>query len=155
MVEISKSKIVKAENEVLIKTIAIQKREFLSLSNYGIIQGFWSLNPTPLDNNGENVKSTKKNGFMRFDSYADFKTQLLALLKEDMMFFAGMRPKKELGKWSFFIIDLDLLSLIINYFNLEYLLKTSSVNFEYTILSKNTEPNFSLDINTKALKSKS
>ena len=69
-----------------------------NLKNYGIIQGFWSLNPTPLDNNGENVKSTKKNGFMRFDSYADFKTQLLALLKEDMMFFAGMRPKKELGK---------------------------------------------------------
>ncbi|MEW5897420.1 MAG: hypothetical protein AB1668_07025 [Nanoarchaeota archaeon] len=69
-----------------------------NLKNYGIIQGFWSLNPAPLDNKGENVKSTKKKGFMRFDSYADFKTQLLALLKEDMMFFAGMRPKKELGK---------------------------------------------------------
>ena len=70
-----------------------------NLKNYGIIQGFWSLNPAPLDNNGENVKSTKKKGFLRFDSYSDFKTQLLALLKEDMMFFAGMKPKKELGKF--------------------------------------------------------
>ena len=70
-----------------------------NLKNYGIIQGFWSLNPAPLDNNGENVKATKKKGFMRFDSYFDFKTQLLGLLKEDMMFFAGMKPKKELGKF--------------------------------------------------------
>ena len=70
-----------------------------NLKNYGIIQGFWSLNPVPLDNNGENVKATKKKGFLRFDSYSDFKTQLLALLKEDMMFFAGMKPKKELGKF--------------------------------------------------------
>ena len=70
-----------------------------NLKNYGIIQGFWSLNPSPWDNDGENVKSTKKKGFLRFDSYSDFKTQLLALLKEDMMFFAGMKPKKELGKF--------------------------------------------------------
>jgi len=52
-----------------------------------------------LDNNGENVEATKKKGFLRFDSYYDFKTQLLTLLKEDVMFFAGMKPKKELGKF--------------------------------------------------------
>ena len=69
-----------------------------NLKNYGIIQGFWSLNPAPLDNNGENIKSTEKKGFIRFDSFSDFKTQLLTLLKEDMMFFAGMKPKKQLGK---------------------------------------------------------
>ncbi len=44
-----------------------------NLRNYGIIQGFWSLNPSPLDNNGENVKATKGKGFLRFDSYSDFK----------------------------------------------------------------------------------
>lgn len=38
-----------------------------NLKNYGIIQGFWSLNPAPLDNNGENIKSTEKKGFIRFD----------------------------------------------------------------------------------------
>ncbi len=70
-----------------------------NLKNYGIIQGFWSLNPAPLDNNGENVKATNKKGFIRFDSYSDFKAQLLALLKKDMRFFAGMKPTKELGKF--------------------------------------------------------
>lgn len=70
-----------------------------NLKNYGITQGFWSLNPAPLDNNGDNIKKTKGRGFLRFDSYADFKTQLLTLLKEDMMFFAGMKSKNELGKF--------------------------------------------------------
>lgn len=69
-----------------------------NLKNYGIIQGFWSLNPVPLDNNGENVKTTKNKGFLKFDSYSEFRDGLLGLLKEDMMFFAGMRPKNELGK---------------------------------------------------------
>jgi len=70
-----------------------------NLKNYGIIQGFWSLNPAPLDNDGENIKTTGKKGFIRFDDYSEFKEKLLALLKEDMMFFAGMKPKKELGKF--------------------------------------------------------
>ncbi|MBI2522912.1 hypothetical protein HYW19_00830 [Candidatus Woesearchaeota archaeon] len=70
-----------------------------NLKNYGIIQGFWSLNPAPLDSNGENVKVTKNKGFLRFDSYSEFRAGLLGLLKEDMMFFAGMRPKNELGKF--------------------------------------------------------
>lgn len=68
-----------------------------NLKNYGIIQGFWSLNPAPLDHNGDNIKSTKEKGFLRFDSYDDFRTRLLALLGEDMMFFAGMKSKRELG----------------------------------------------------------
>lgn len=70
-----------------------------NLKNYGIVQGFWSLNPAPLDDNGENIKTTNKKGFMRFDSYADFKAQLLSVLREDMRFFAGMRPQQELGKF--------------------------------------------------------
>lgn len=69
-----------------------------NLKKYGIIQGFWSLNPMPLDNNGKNIKATTGRGFLRFDSYSEFKTQILNLLKEDMMFFAGMKSKKELGK---------------------------------------------------------
>ena len=42
--------------------------------------------------------TTKGKGFLRFDSYSDFKNNLLTLLKEDMMFFAGMKSKNELGK---------------------------------------------------------
>ena len=69
-----------------------------NLRNYGIIQGFWSLNPAPLDNNGENIKTTKGNGFIRFDSFSDFNDSLLDLLKEERTFFAGMKTKKQLGK---------------------------------------------------------
>lgn len=70
-----------------------------NLKNYGIIQGFWSLNPAPLDANGENIKNTIGNGFFRFDSYIEFKDKLLSLLKKEMMFFAGMKSKNELGKF--------------------------------------------------------
>lgn len=70
-----------------------------NLRVYGIIQGFWSLNPAPLDNKGDNIKTTKGKGFQRLDSYNEFKDKLLALLKEDMMFFAGMKSKNELGKF--------------------------------------------------------
>ncbi|MBI2507762.1 hypothetical protein HYV89_02305 [Candidatus Woesearchaeota archaeon] len=70
-----------------------------NLKSYGIIQGFWSLNPAPLDNNGESLKATKRNGFLRLDTYSDFKSATLNLLKEDMRFFGGMKPKNELGKF--------------------------------------------------------
>ena len=38
------------------------------LKTDGIIQGFWSINPDPLDNNGVNIKQTPKNGFYKFDN---------------------------------------------------------------------------------------
>jgi len=69
-----------------------------NLKKYGIIQGFWSLNPKPLDNNGENIKSTPEKGFFRFDSFSEFKQYLFELLSEEKEFFAGMKSKKELGK---------------------------------------------------------
>ena len=70
-----------------------------NLKNYGIIQGFWSLNPEPLDKNGENIKVTDKKGYRRFDIFSEFKEKLLSLLKEDLMFFGGMKPKDDLGKF--------------------------------------------------------
>ena len=42
------------------------------LKEAGIIQGFWSINPQPLDNNGDNIKLTSKKGFIRFDSIQDY-----------------------------------------------------------------------------------
>ena len=69
-----------------------------NLKKYGIIQGFWSLNPKPLDNNGENIKSTPGKGFFRFDSFSEFRQFLLELLSEEKEFFAGMKSKEELGK---------------------------------------------------------
>lgn len=69
-----------------------------NLKNYGIIQGFWSLNPSPLDANGDNLKTTEKEGFRRFDSYPEFRENILDLLGEELMFFGGMKPKSELGR---------------------------------------------------------
>lgn len=69
-----------------------------NLKRYGIIQGFWSLNPSPLDNNTENIKRTPYSGFIRFDSFVEFQKSVLSLLKEERTFFAGMKTRKELGE---------------------------------------------------------
>ncbi len=63
----------------------------------GIIQGFWSVNPNPLDNNGENIKITTKKGFMRFDTFNGLTKSIDNLLSQDFNFFSSMKSKKELG----------------------------------------------------------
>jgi len=64
----------------------------------GIIQGFWSVNPSPLDNDGDNIKNTTAKGFVRMDSYAELGNNLKRLFSEDLEFFSSMKSKKELGK---------------------------------------------------------
>lgn len=64
----------------------------------GIIQGFWSVNPKPLDNDGENIKKTNKQGFYRFDSFSELKNSLETLLSEERNYFSSMKSKKELGQ---------------------------------------------------------
>ena len=64
----------------------------------GIIQGFWSVNPKPLDDNGENIKKTEKQGFNRFDSFEELRNAFNGLLSEETNFFSSMKSKKELGK---------------------------------------------------------
>jgi hypothetical protein len=68
------------------------------LKKAGIVQGFWSTNPEPLDNNGENIKSTKHKGFIRFDSIQELYNTLDKLLSKEMEFFSSMKSKKELGQ---------------------------------------------------------
>ncbi|MCD6319526.1 MAG: hypothetical protein J7M03_02480 [Candidatus Desulfofervidaceae bacterium] len=70
------------------------------LKNAGIVQGFYSLNPCPLDNphHANNIKATSKKGFIRFDSYTEFQEEITILLSGDREFFRGMKTKKELGK---------------------------------------------------------
>jgi len=76
------------------------------LKRGGIIQGFWSMNPKPLDNpvaprlvgNGDSIKATEGLGFYRFDAYDDFLKKLEELFREEREFFSGMRTKDELGK---------------------------------------------------------
>lgn len=64
----------------------------------GIIQGFWSVNPKPLDNDGENIKKTEKQGFYRFDSFNELKNAFSNLLAEERNYFSSMKSKKELGQ---------------------------------------------------------
>lgn len=68
------------------------------LHNAGIVQGFWSVNSEPLDNNGENIKETPKGGFYRMDNYSELENHLENLLSEPKEFFSSMKSKKELGK---------------------------------------------------------
>lgn len=68
-----------------------------NLKRNGIIQGFWSVNPKPLDNEGT-PKSTPQRGFLRVDSYEELKENILALLNEEREFFAGMYTRKRLGE---------------------------------------------------------
>jgi len=70
-----------------------------NLKDYGIIQGFWSLNPKPLDvDSTDNLKRTEKEGFIRFDEYSEFQERTIQLLEEERSFFAGMKSKNELGR---------------------------------------------------------
>jgi len=70
------------------------------LKKYGLIQGFWSLNPKPLEDtrDPDNLKMTPQSGFYRFDNETELKEKLLQILKMDFTFFAGMLDKETLGK---------------------------------------------------------
>lgn len=78
------------------------------LRRSGIIQGFWSVNPKPLDNpvtpqlfgnEGGGKKATEGLGFYRFDTYDELLRKLEELFREDREFFSSMRTKDELGKF--------------------------------------------------------
>jgi len=64
----------------------------------GIIQGFLSVNPNPLDDNKENIKKTPKEGFCRIDNFGELNNFLKVLLSEERSFFSSMKNKKELGE---------------------------------------------------------
>lgn len=68
------------------------------LKSAGIIQGFWSLNPFPL-NHGNTRKTTPKGGFLRIDSSAELKIHLNRLFNQNLNFFSGMENLESLGKY--------------------------------------------------------
>ena len=68
------------------------------LKKNGIIQGFWSVNPHPLDNNGENIKQTEQMAFYKFDDYQELEQFSLDLLTEEREFFSSMQTKRRLGE---------------------------------------------------------
>ncbi len=68
------------------------------LKRNGIIQGLWSVNPNPLDSDGENIKSTPFKGFYRFDDYEELKRYTINLLQEEREFFSSMQTRRKLGE---------------------------------------------------------
>lgn len=67
------------------------------LKNAGIIQGFWSLNPFPL-NHGNTRKRSHKNGFFRMDNIDELNMSLNQLFNQDLNFFSGMESPQRLGE---------------------------------------------------------
>ena len=68
------------------------------LKKAGIIQGFWSLNPFPL-NHGNTRKRSHKNGFLRMDNTDEFNMSLDKLFNQELNFFSGMQNPKKLGQF--------------------------------------------------------
>ena len=66
------------------------------LKNAGVIQGFWSVNPKPL-NNEDTLKSTPKGGFTCFDNTIALKNAIDELIDSDLNFFSSMKSKEEIG----------------------------------------------------------
>ena len=69
-----------------------------NLKNTGIIQGFWSLNPNPLNDFSNPLLNTEKLGFQTITSYDILINKLSKMLKNDLQFFSSMMSKAELGK---------------------------------------------------------
>ena len=67
------------------------------LKNAGIIQGFWSLNPFPL-NHGNTRKTSLKKGFIRFDNGNELINSLNGLCQKEFNFFSGMKNPESLGE---------------------------------------------------------
>ena len=67
------------------------------LKTSGITQGFWSINPQPLDRE-KTLESTKEKGFVRFDTYESLQHAVIELLSMPMNFFSSMKSKEELGR---------------------------------------------------------
>ncbi len=67
------------------------------LKTAGILQGFWSLNPFPL-NHGNTRKKSNKKGFMRFDNISEIRYSLNDMFNQDLNFFSGMQSPTTLGK---------------------------------------------------------
>ena len=67
------------------------------LKRSGVIQGFWSLNPCPVDA-GEVISETAYRGFYTFKDYPELRERSLELLREQRLFFSSMKTENELGE---------------------------------------------------------
>ena len=66
------------------------------LKKAGIIQGFWSVNSKPLAN-GNSIKKTDEDGYVRMDTYSELNNQLDDIFSNQLDFFSSMISKSDLG----------------------------------------------------------
>ena len=85
------------ENE-LIRITSNYLNKVDHLKSVGIIQGFWSVNPKPLDTDGTYIEESNKKGFIQFNTYDSFRSHLLNLLSIKLNFFSCMKSKLEIGR---------------------------------------------------------
>ncbi len=71
-----------------------QKVDFLKTT--GVIQGFWSLNPTPTES--EHIRKTSKNGFETIENFEYLSNLTSHLIKQDFNYFSSMISKPKLGE---------------------------------------------------------
>ncbi len=77
-----------------IKNSYIKKADFLKTS--GVVQGFWSLNPSPTDS--EFLKNSPKDGFQTIINQDMLYNNCKNLIKTDMNYFSSMISKSKLGE---------------------------------------------------------
>lgn len=68
------------------------------LKGTGVIQGFWSLNPSPIDNNENYIDNTPQEGFICIKSAKYLNNLLESLLSQRKEYFSGMITKSQLGR---------------------------------------------------------
>jgi len=69
------------------------------LKRAGIIQGFYSVNPSPIDKKGkQNIKNTPGKGFQRINKFGELKEEIIKLVQEEREFFSGMLSKRKRGR---------------------------------------------------------
>lgn len=73
----------------------IHKVDFLKAA--GVIQGFWSLNPNPIET--DHIRQTTNLGFQTIESIELLKSLISELLNQKMNYFSSMVSKPKLGEF--------------------------------------------------------
>ncbi len=68
------------------------------LKKAGIIQGFYSVNPSPVEHGAQNIKNTPGRGFIRIDEFSELEREIKGIVAEDREFFSAMVVRPKLGK---------------------------------------------------------
>ena len=73
----------------------IKKVDFLK--TFGVIQGFWSLNPKPTES--DHIRNTPNLGFQTIENIDNLKSLITILLKDKFNYFSSMISKPKLGEF--------------------------------------------------------